>query len=1153
MNKTRQETVVYNSSNKKQIIMKTKLIQILSLVFMLGVVVQMPLLHAQQTQTYANNLVLNEFQQEQSQEVQNLLEKSFEFDLQELSLEDAIVKIAEKADLKLMYSRDILPEQSRVSLQSSLSLYDAMWRTLAGTGLQFAISKNGQLVIYPMDEVTNLDEYLRGTLSGRVIDAGSGESLPGANVYIEEAQQGTSTDINGEFSIPNIDDGIYTVTVSYVGFIEITEEIEIDGETTIEFELEESAAELDEVVVTGYGVRRTKPTGAISTVRGQDFQQRSIQTADQALQGRAAGFRMVGTSGAPGGETQIRIRGIGSINASTDPLFIIDGARIESSYRGTMGSNNILQGINPNDIESMTVLKDAEATALYGAEGANGVVLITTRRGEEGPTQFSANSQWGVSVQPFEYDLMNGPDFVRTMMEAYANRYEDLGTTSYGGDVYADPREAGEAAAINAFGDPNEVGTYDWYGTMIQPGVQQRYSLSARGGTESTQFYVSGGLNDQEGTFLENKFERISLRSNVTHRASERLSFDLNTNISRSLTTGIGDHNGAASGGSNWIGSPFHGGVTTRVTTPIYNEDGTYNQDTAGLSGVLYNNVQVLKEEERTSRTFQLIGNASATYNFTNNLSFRSRWSTDFRTVLDRRFYNPSIDRYAAYGGGVYERTRDVTSWNTDQVLDFTNTFGGIHNVNALLGVEYQHMYQRQMLAHGRNLPSSLFQTINSAAENFSVGSTFGEYKNAGTFSRVEYDYDNRYYAAVNLRYDGSSRFGENRRYGLFYSGSLAWDVASESFMDPYDFITELRPRISYGTSGNSGIGYYAARPFFGTGGSYGGQTGLRPTQLGNANLTWEVAKSTDIGVDWSVFEGRGFGTFAFFRKDNENLLLDRNLPSNSGFGSITDNVGEVRVQGFEAEFGAVILQSNKFAWTSEFNITFEESEILSLSDGAETIGNTIRVGQPRLIRWGPESAGVNPANGQPMWYDENGDLTYSVTSADSKVIGSELPDFYGGWSNRFDYGPFTASVMFHYEFGKDLWNYQHDVFMMAPSRGRTISTNVFDAWQQPGDMTEVPRVYNQLSFPGGSSITTFGSNNLQDGSFIRLKHLELRYNVPQRVLENVGLNSLSIFVQGENMLTWTAFEGPDPEVIAQTQTYYPQPKTFMGGINIDF
>lgn len=992
------------------------------------------------------------------------------------------------------------------------------------------------------------------SLEGTVVDSESGEPLPGANVYIEELETGDSADENGEFSITNIEDGTYNVTISYVGYQEMTTEIEVQGTTREEIELQADSEQLDEVVVTGYGTRdRSAPTGAISNVSGEDFENRSIQTADQALQGTSSGFRMVSTSGQPGGDSYIRIRGMGSINAGGDPLYIVDGVRMENSNRGGQASNNILSSINPGDIENIEVLKDAEATAIYGSDGANGVVLVTTKQGAEGETQFSLDYKTGVAEQTFEYDMLSGPEFVEMMIESETNRYQDLGETEYDDTEYDSPEEAARQDAIDTFGDPDEVNTYDWYGELLQPGAQHQFDLSARGGGENTQFYISGSFDDQDGTVINSNFNRMGLRANINHQATDRLSFDLKTNLSRTKATGQVDQQGFQ-GGSNFINSPFHGGVTTRVTSPIYNDDGTYNEDTGDLVGVLYNNVQVLNEVDQWQRQNQLVGSLSATYEITDNLNFRSRANLDYRLQRDHDLEPNSVGRFANLdGGSVYDRTRESTSMNTDHVLDYQNNFNDVHNLNVLLGAEYQDVYQESHSALGEELPNALFGTIDATASNGSMTGSFSEYKKAGIFTRGEYTYDDRYTLSTNLRYDGSSRFGQDSRYGLFYSGGIAWDMAAEDFMQDVDFVEELKPRISYGTTGNSDIGNYTNRTFFGAAGSYGGATGLRPTQLGISSLTWEVSRSLDFAVDWSMFEDRLYGTFELFRKDNEELLLDRSLPNHSGFSGVQDNIGEVRNQGFEVEVGGVLVDAGDFSWATDFNITYEESEILSLAEGQENIGTTVRVGEPREIFWGADFAGVNPADGRPMWYAEDGSLTYEVTEDDREPIGSPMPDYYGGFNNSFNYGPLSLDVLFHYEYGKELYAVQYDIFMMQPHRGRVLTEEIYDRWQEPGDMTHVPRAYSESAFPGSSNYWEFDDRNMQDGSFIRLKNLNLQYQLPSDLMESWGLNAASVFVQGENLLTWTAFEGPDPEVPAQAQTIYPKPRTITGGVSIDF
>lgn len=984
-----------------------------------------------------------------------------------------------------------------------------------------------------------------GELAGTVTDA-TGEPLPGANVYIEATGQGASTDADGEFQIFDIETGTYEVSVTFIGYEEFVQEVEIlEGQTTeVEFELKQKTSQLDEVVVTGYGTReRSQATGAISAVSAEDFENRTIQTADEALQGNATGFNMVSTSGQPGGDSFIRIRGMGSISAGGDPLYIVDGTRLENSYRGTQASTNILQSINPNDIASIEVLKDAEATSIYGADGANGVILITTKSGVAGETQFSASYQGGVSEQTYKYPVMSGPNFVRSMMEAYGNRAVDLGN----------PRQEGEQEAIDEFGHPDEVGTYDWYGELLRPGAHHVFNLSANGGSENTQFYISLGYNDEEGTVKSSKFSRMSLRANINHQATDRLSFDLKTNLARTKGTGQADQQGF-SGGSNWINSPFHGGVTTRITSPIYNEDGSYNQDPGDLAGVSYNNVQLVEVgEERIARLSQLIGSLSATYDFNDNFSFRSRYNLDYRVNRDYRFNNPVVDRYAQYGGSVYQRTREVASYNIDQVLDYQNTFDEYHVLNVLVGGEYQHMYREHHNVTGEELPSSLFNTVNATATNATIGGTFAEYKKAGLFTRAEYSYDERYNINGTLRYDGSSRFGEDNRFGLFYSAGVSWDMAAETFMDDVDFVEQISWRLSYGTTGNSNIGNYAHRTFFGTGGSYDGATGLRPTQLGISTLSWEIARTLDLGVDWSLFQDRFYGTFSVYRKNNEDLLLDRTLPNHSGFGSLQDNVGTVRNQGVEVEIGGVLLEYGDFSWSSEFNITYEHNEIIELVEGQESIGNTTRVGHPVDIRWGNYFAGVNPADGRPMWYDEDGNLTYTVTDNDDGVIGSPLPDYYGGLSTQFNYGPVSLDVLFHYSYGQDLAATQYDIFYLQPHRGRVLSTEMFERWQEPGDMTHIPRMYSESAFPGGTYYGEFDTRRMQDGSFIRLKNINLQYHLPVRFLETINLDRVSVFVQGENLITWTEFEGPDPEVPEQNQSYYPTPRTISGGISVDF
>ena len=987
-------------------------------------------------------------------------------------------------------------------------------------------------------------------VQGTIYDADDGEELPGATVRIDALEVGTTSDAEGNYELTGLEPGSYSVIFSFVGYREQERSVDItDGEmTTLNVELVPDALGLDELVVTGYGIReRREVTGAISSVRGERVRGRTIQTPDQALQGQSAGTQFVGSSGQPGAAANIRIRGIGSIHSGNSPLFIVDGVPIEDYFRSNIATtnSNVLGGINPSDIESIEVLRDAEATAIYGAQGANGVVLITTRRGQEGVTNFTASVRGGVHQLHREYDYMEGPDFVNFMMEAYENRARDLGQ-----DIESARQSAFETYRSPGAESVDDVQTYDWFGEMTRPGYNQRYSLSAQGGTETTRFFVSGGYEDHQGTFYSSYYDRMTLRSNVEHEASDRLSFETNLSLSRSVM------NGQAETGGNWINSPFHGGVTLRHTFPIYEDDGTYTQD---VPGAIYNVVQLLHEEERVGREFQLVSNLASTYRVTPNLDVRAQLNVDYRMSRDRRYNNPSIPRYGAYGGSVLERTRETENYSGNFVADYGQTFDDVHNFNALAGVEYRHRDYNFHSATGEELPNPLLGQLNLAGVASAVAGRTSEYTTAGGFTRLQYNYDRRYFGSVNLRYDGHSRFGGDQRWGMFYSGALAWDVAREDFMQDVGWLDELRPRVSYGITGNADIGDFASIALFGSGGTYMGNTGLRPQQLGNAMLSWEQAATTDLAVDFAFLGNRLYGNVGVYRTDNEQLLLESWLPSDSGFSDIMENVGIVRNEGIEIEVGGVLVDAGRFMWASDFNITFQQSEVLELEGEQEWMSDPnvaasrIIVGDERHQWWVRNYAGVNPADGRALWYDQNGELTYSVGTADYFAAGSMMPDYYGGWSNEFSYGPVSLDILFQYEYGSTILDEQYSNFHLAPHRGRVLSPDMLNRWTEPGQVTDIPKAYNQGAFPGGTDHNAWSDRRLFDGSYIRLKNVQLNYALPAELANRLGLGAATVFVQSENMVTWTEYPGLDPEVFDRGQTYFPQPRTLEGGIEINF
>ncbi len=949
-----------------------------------------------------------------------------------------------------------------------------------------------------------------GQITGSVTEARTGNPVPNVLVTLEENIMGTLTNARGMFLIVNVPAGPHQVSAAGMGWAAQTQDIQLSAGQTLEltFELVERPVNLDELVVTSYAtMQRRERLGAQTQVRRDEIEVMPIRTAEEAMQGRTAGVQVRSNSGMPGDAPTIRIRGIASINANANPLYIVDGVQIAAD-RATGGTyrSSPLSSLNPDDIESIEVLKDVSATSIYGAQGAHGVVLITTRRGDAGDTQITFKSEVGLTTAMEKWDVLNGPDWVGMQMEAYANYYEDRGFT----------REYGEQRAIDSYGHPDEVGSYDWQDAILRTGVARDFNMSVSGGSADTRFFLSGGYERQDANLKHSQFNRMSVRANLDHRATERLS--LLANLGLTHTSKVGEF------GGNCQNCPFWAAPHMRPIIPIYNEDGSYNLN---VSPIPYNLLVQINEEERSGRTRQAIGNITANYAITPRLNFRSLWGMDFRTSRETVFQPPEQQVIGDNGSEYY---REVVNWTTNQVLEYRTSLSGGHSLGGLAGFEYRDEAYEYFEGQGTGYPSGLFRVLDLAGEPSDVSGGGSGMKIASYFGRAQYDYMGRYLFSGSIRRDGSSRFGSDRRWGLFYSVSGGWDISQETFMydSPFD---ELTLRASYGTTGNSAISDFEALTLFGAGSSYVGFAGLQPTNLGNDRLTWEKAKSTNLGVTWGLFRGRLSGAIDVFRTDNTDLLLSAFLPDDSGFGSVTRNVGTVRNQGIEFEVAAVPIQTDQFTWRTDFNIAYLQNEVIELEEGQENIGSTIRVGEPRLIFWGYRYAGVNPADGRPMWYDEDGNLSYRRRSDMQQVIGSRIPKYTGGFNNSLQYGPIRLDAFLQFVLGLKAQSTQLDN-LTDVSITRGLDKRVFDRWQKPGDMTWLPKAYRSSSYPGTSS--TWGgtsTHELYDGGFVRLKHVTLGIEIPERLVRPVGVTGGRMYFQGTNLYTWTKFPGLDPEV----------------------
>ncbi|MEP0985548.1 TonB-dependent receptor [Ekhidna sp.] len=980
------------------------------------------------------------------------------------------------------------------------------------------------------------------TVSGKVTDD-TGESLPGVNVVIKGTTTGVTTDLDGNYRL-SVDDGA-TLIFSYVGFE--TQEIQVGARTTIDVTLG-GATELQEVVVTGYQNQlKREVTGSIASVKAEEIENLPMQSFDRAIQGRAAGTQIAAASGQPGGNLNIRIRGIGSINSGNDPLIIIDGVQVASAGGSTQANSNPLASINPNDIESIDILKDASAAAIYGAQAANGVIVVTTKSGGSGGTSnINISVQEGI-VQPINlYDVLNGNQYATIRAEQEINSG-------------LDPARAG--GAYELFGNPDDPSTIenqDWVDLMFQDARFRTVDFSMNGGDDKTSFFFGGSYNYQEAQIIKSDFERYTGRLNLTHRPTDKLTVNAKLSVAHIKQFGT-----IANG--NFVNGPFVATFASIPTSLAVDDEGEYNPyPTNGLSHLFgYNIFQGVNEEVRLGRTLQTVSSASATYQIIPELSISGLIGVDMSMNKDINERPQTIPVFAASGGSVFHRNRRSINWNGNVNMNFNKTFNDVHTIKALVGYEYKRERREASDLTANTFPDAFFR-VPADGQPFRVGGFDVEYKRLGIFGKADYSYDDKYLASATVRRDGHSRFGTNTKYGTFYAGSLGWRVSEESFLSSVSIIDDLKLRASYGILGNAEIGDYQSQTQFGaSSGQYAGASPLTITQIGNDLITWEEEESFNVGIDFSVLSNRIYGNVDVWRTNNNDLLF--NVPF-TGYGginnnSVTSNVGSVRNQGIDLELGGIIMDSDGFRWDTRFNMSWLENEVTELVDGDTIGGNipTLIVGQPVDFFYLLDYAGVNPANGRAMVRGADGTLTYNPGFADGSVRGSAIPSSFGGWTNTFSYKGLTLDVFFQFQLGSEAFN--GDLYNLLGTGGNdNRRTDILNRWQQPGDMTNIPMLTNNGTIEGIDQQFGFigTTQYMSDASYIRLKTITLSYNLPQSLLNNIGMKSVNVFVQGVNLATWSNFDGIDPEVVTNNNTTgassfgaYPLGRQFSAGLSI--
>lgn len=988
-------------------------------------------------------------------------------------------------------------------------------------------------------------------ISGKVTSADDGSSIPGVNVLVKGTSNGTVTDADGVYRLSVPTSG--TLVFSFVGFQ--TLEVPIGNQSVLDAQLQTDVTQLSEVVITGYGAQEKRQiSGSISQVKGAVIENLPLQSFDRALQGRAAGVLVQSNNGIPGGGVNIRIRGTGSISAGNTPLYIVDGVQINARNDANFTQSNPLAFLNPNDIASMEVLKDAASAAVYGAQAANGVVIITTKKGKAGKPSLEFNAYTGIT-EPLKFlDVLNSQEWYSIRREAYLNQGQtSLNATHLAlNDMGRRPANFATLTEGQLLDVANALPTYDWQKEAFQSGNVQNYELSFSGGDDKNKYYISGSYNKQDAIIKPVNFERGTVKIDISNTISPKLKIATSMNLS-SFQQNLPF---AVSG--SFLGSPAFSSSAVLPHNPIYNEDGSYNLNIAGVLG--QNVVQVSELNTGYQRTNQAVGNMTFTYDIMKGLSFRSLWGIDYRLVQGEQYRDPRTPD----GQAVRGRNSQQSNWNvnfiTTQTLNYAKSINNIHNISALAGVEYRSETNEAITASVTGFPTFQYRTLQAGAVDESVDGFWTGFRRFGMFVQGTYDFKKKYVASFTVRSDGSSRFGADKRYGLFKSISAAWLIKEESFLKDVAFVSDLKIRASYGETGNDDIGNFPALALYGGGAAvnYNGTPGIRPQGLANPQLGWETNQTVNFGVDFGFFNNRISGSVDVFRRTSKDLLLFQPTPWISGFDGYFANVGQLQNEGVELEINTVNFDTNGFSWKTNFNFSYIPNKVTQLFDGLQELpGNTsVRVGHSLGTFFTQRYAGVNPATGRPMWYDINDNVVYSPVAADRVVVGNSVAEIFGGLTNTFSYKGFSLDLFFNYEYGRLTPDAQVGFLRENGTRLtlNALQTTADARWTTPGQLTWVPRpIVGGVETRGVNPL--FGDANFWKADYIRLKQVTLSYNFDRSLISRLGLTRARVYAQGVNLWTYTDYLGYDPEFVDANNGsgIIPQSKNYTIGIQIGF
>lgn len=1023
---------------------------------------------------------------------------------------------------------------------------------------------------------------------GSVTSADDGSTIPGVTVLEKGTSNGTVTDIDGNYEI-NISGGNTTLVFSYVGYA--TQELQVGNRSTLDVKLQTDMEQLNEVVVVGYGTQKRKDlSGSISRITSDEFLQPSTGSFDQMLQGKVAGVQINQTTGAPGGNVNILVRGVSSISGGNQPLYVIDGFPVDggsnSNMRGyggdtfssaDMASNtanriNPLNSINPSDIASIEILKDASATAIYGSRGSNGVVIITTKRGDYEKAQISLDMSYGYQEVANKLDLMNASQYADFVADGRDNAWVFRGGSA------DDPNEVRNAASRvrPEFRNPSSITTdTDWQDVIFRTAPVRNVQLSSRGGTDKTSFFISGGYFSQEGVVINSNYNRFNLRVNVDAQITDKVRIGTSTYGSYGYGRFANTESHYGQGGL------LSNALAASPTIPVYDSEGNYYFNQADVTdglGFLANVLAVSEGSVDRRNVMNVYTNNYIEVDVNENLMFRSSAGVNYTSNNIRLWRSNAVPQYTSLN---YPATAGATkmnniNWLNENTLTYNKSFDTKHFLNAVAGFTAQKNSGDRLSAGASDFPTNYVTYLSGGIVNAGT-QTLSEWSLLSVMARVNYSYDSKYLFTATLRRDGSSRFGSNFKWGSFPSFSLGYNISEEEFLSNADFLSNLKIRASYGVSGNNQIGNYthigllSARRYINESGLI---PGLVPSSLANDDLTWEISKQTNFGIDMSLFQDRINLTADVYRDLKTNLLLAVQLPAASGFYSSVQNIGDIENKGLELGLNTVNIKGNDFTWNTNLTFTANRNKVLKLATKGGRISNSpyqiTQVGLPVSSFYLINKVGIfmnsDELEGAALFHPstEAGDIKFEdvnddgvINQNDRKIVGNPWPDFVWGMTNNFKWKDFNLNISVVGSQGAQTYLESGGALMGSNGvqNGLALQDRRWRSEEDPGDGI-IPRAIRSNHALGfGAS-----SNFLFDASFIRIRNVMLGYDMPQELVSRFKLTGMNVYTSIANLYTFTDYPGYDPEssttgdnVVNAGIDYlnYPLPRTFTLGLKI--